>query len=192
MEELYPGKGPGGGFQINGVAKVLPATNPTFRQETGRQLIAGFYLSGRRNFFVHHQTSAGKTGNPSFSLRPLTTEFLANVVENDSTFKFSLISERIGDVTYVSGAAARDYGGEVQQGIISLDASGGWSVTGLRLSLSGELGDRSAFLGKPTPSEFKHTSYLLELDIPWAVLRFLFYDQMGFVISNHQKFCATA
>jgi len=185
MEELYPGKAPGGGFQINGLAKVLPATNPAFRQETGRELIAGFYSFGRRNFFVHHQTPMGRTDNPSFSLRPLTTEFLANVIENDPTFKFSLISERIGDVTYVSGAAARDYGGEVQQGITSLDASGGWSVSGLRLSLSGEL-------GKPTPSEFKYASYLLELDIPWAVLRYLFYDQIGFVISNHQKFYAGA
>ena len=188
MEELYPGKAPGTGFQVSGVAKVLPVTAAS-RLESGRQLIVGFYSSGRRNFFVHQKTA---TGNPGFSLRPLTTEFLANVIENDPTFKFSLASERIGDVTYVSGAGARDYGGEVQQGIISLQATGGWSPTGLKLSITGELGDRSAFLGKPTPSEFKKASYAIDLDMPWTVLRFLFYEQIGFVISNHQKFCASA
>lgn len=168
---------------------MLPAANPACRPKNSiGRLIAGFYSWGGRNFFVHHLGNP----NPSFSLRPLTTGFLANAIENDPTFEFSLISERIGDVTYISGAQARDYGGEVQKGIISLHGIGDWSVDGLRLCLSGKLGDRSAFLGKPTPSEFKNASYSLELDIPWSVLRFLFYDQIGFVISNHQKFCASA
>jgi hypothetical protein len=186
MDELYPGKAPGGGFLVRGFAKALQATGPVSPPGQVGQLIAGFYSFGHRNFFVHQQTA---TGNPGFSLRPLTTIFLANAIENDPTFTFSLISERIGDVTYVSGAAARDYGGEIRQGIVSLHATGSWGVEGLKLSVAGELGDRSAFLGKPTPSEFKHVSYAIDLDIPWGVLRFLFYDQMGFVIDNHEKFC---
>jgi hypothetical protein len=203
MDELYPGKGQGEGFQINGTAKVLPATNPACRPKNSNgYLIAGFSSFGRREFFVHYNQvipnprfpSLPLIGNPnpSFRWRPLTTEFLANAIENDPTFELGLISERIGDVTYISGAEARDYGGPVQQGMTSLRVNGSWSVDGLRLSLSGKLGDHSAFLNKPTPTEFKNDSYALDLEFPWSVLRFLFYNEMGFVISNHQKFCAEA
>ena len=187
MEELYPGLSGGGGFKVMGVARVSPDSNADCRPENIRELVAGFHAFGRRNFNVYG--SDQYRPNPSFDLRPLTTRFLANAIENDPTFQFSVISERIGDVTYVSGAGARDYGGDIQQGMISLHAIGGWGVEGLRLTVRGELGDRSAFRGKPTPSEFKNASYALDLEIPWAALRFMFYDQMGFVLSNYKKFC---
>ena len=130
-----------------------------------------------------HQTNYD--GLPRFVFWPLTTRFLANAISNDDTFKFVLAQERLGEVTYVSGAAARDPGGEVNQGIVSLSAVGGWSAEGLNLSMQGELGDCSALLRKPTALEFKRGSYWVELAIPWMALRFLFFDQIHFVLSNY-------
>jgi hypothetical protein len=186
MDELYPGKARGEGFEVYGFARTLPDANSSSPSDHAARLIAGFRSFGRENFFVHHPDPIKP--DPSFDFRPLTTQFLANTIENDTSFKFSIVAERIGDVTYVSGAGARDYGGEVRQGMISLHATGGWSSGGLKLCITGELGDRSAFLGKAVAPEFKKASYAIDLGIPWNVLRFLFYDQKGFVISNYDKF----
>jgi hypothetical protein len=186
MEEIYPGMNRnGGGFQVNGFAKTLPPPSRSFAIQKG-VVIVGFHSVGRPCFFVQQ---SGISPDPSFSLWHLTIGFLCDAIQNDPTFTFSVTSPRVGDVTYISGAEARDYGGHIQQGMISLHATGGWSTEGLKLSINGQLGDRSAFLGKPIPEGYQNASYEIDLNIPWHVLRFLFYEQKYFVLSNHQKFC---
>jgi hypothetical protein len=110
---------------------------------------------------------------------------MSSLIGDDSPFKFSLIADRIGNVTYISGVEARDYGGFVWQRMISLHATGDWSTKGLKICLSGELGDLSA--PPSTSIEFKKESYEIELEIPWSILRFLFYNQMDFLISHYER-----
>lgn len=159
-----------------GAAQVSGGTNAAYRPANAKQLVAGFRSFGRQDFFVHQYDSSlpRPIDDPSFELRPLTSAFVANAIGNDPTFSFSIVSQRIGDVTYVSGIEARDLGGEIRQGIISLYATGAWSIEGLRISFRGELGDRAAFLNEATPSEYKNASYTIDLKIPWAVLRYMF------------------
>ena len=59
---------------------------------------------------------------------------------------------------------------------------------GLKISIHGELGDSSALLNKPTPAEFKQICYGLEVEIPWDALRFLFYDEINFLLSNYSTY----
>jgi hypothetical protein len=179
MEELYPGLIQHGGFRVDGFAVTFPERDVRSRPKVIGQVGASFGLQSLGVRQINHD------GNPSFSFRPLSTRFLANAISNDDTFKFSLTQERLGDVGYISGAGAREYGGDVTQGIISLDAVGGWSPEGLKLSMQGELGDCSALLGQPTAVELKQASYWVELEIPWMTLRFLFFDQINFVLSNY-------
>ncbi|MEK7992697.1 MAG: hypothetical protein AAB403_02725 [Planctomycetota bacterium] len=184
LEELYPGKGNGHGFHVTGFATVSQSSRPIL-SGTNRSLIAGLRNFGRENLFVHQSDS---DPNPSFDFRPLTDAFLYNAIYLDRSFAFSITSPRIGDVTYVSGASARDYGGEVAQGMISLQATGYWNRDGLTLEMSGELGDKEASLGRPVEVGFQHASYAVNLNIPWLALRFIFYREMGFIIENYQKY----
>ncbi len=123
MEELYPGKGNGEGFHATGFAIVSRLSRPSLT-EPSRSLIAGLRNFGRENLFVYQSDS---NPNPAFDFRPLTGGFLYNAIYFDRRFAFSIASSRIGDVTYVSGAAARDYGGPVAQAMISLQATGCWN-----------------------------------------------------------------
>jgi hypothetical protein len=186
MEELYPGKSNGLGFKVGGFARTYKVPSPISRPREAGEVIAGFYNFGPECFFVH-QNSANQA--PSFVFRPLTAGFLRNAIGEDGTFEFSLMQRRLGDVKYLVGAAARDTG-EISQGILSLHASGGWGQGGLRLHFVGELYENSAFLNRPTPKEYKQASYEIELNIPWMVLRFMFYNEMGFVLSNYELFCS--
>ncbi len=54
--------------------------------------------------------------------------------------------------------------------------------------MSGELGDTDALLGRPVEREFRQASYAVNLTIPWLTLRFVFYNEMGFIIENYQKY----
>lgn len=182
MEDLYPGKDRGDGFLVTGSANVFSDPTPLAPSREA-QLIAGFRSYGGRNLFVHQR---GDIRDPSFDFRPLTTEFLTSLIEYDRTFAFSLSARSIGDVTYVSGAAARDYGGEVRQDIVSLRSDGCWSSEGLRLHFAGELGEVSSAV-ELRPTEFKQNSYDVGLDIPWATVRFLFCSHKAFVIENHRR-----
>ena len=186
MEELYPGRAKnGGGFTVTGFAKTDQTSHSTLPPETTGEVNVGFLSFGPGGLFVRQ---VNKPEVPSFHFRPLTTKYLANAIWNDQVFKFSLVQERIGDVKYVSGAAARDYGWEVSQGIVSLYADGSWSKSGLKLAIHGELGERSALLDKTTPIEFKQAFYGLEVDIPWSNLRFLFYDEINFLLWNYDTY----
>jgi len=184
LEELYPGKGNGEGFHATGFAIVSRLSRPSLT-EPSRSLIAGLRNFGRENLFVYQSDS---NPNPAFDFRPLTGGFLYNAIYFDRRFAFSIASSRIGDVTYVSGAAARDYGGPVAQAMISLQATGCWNRDGLTLEMSGELGDTDALLGRPVEREFRQASYAVNLTIPWLTLRFVFYNEMGFIIENYQKY----
>jgi hypothetical protein len=117
----------------------------------------------------------------------LTVRFLSNAIGHDATFEFSLAQKRLGDIIYVSGAAARGEG-ETRQGIQSLQASGKWSPEGLRLRFFGELSERSAFLDRPTPERFRHNTYEISLDATWGVLRFMFYCEMAFVVEGYRLY----
>lgn len=183
MEELYPGRVNGDGFHVTGFAAVSQSSKPTL-SGASRSLVAGLRSFGRENLFVYQNDS---DPNPSFDFRPLTGAFLYNAIYMDRSFAFSITSPRIGEVTYVSGASARDYGGEVTQGMISLQATGFWSREGLALEMSGELGGSDA-LGRPIETGFQHASYAVRLSIPWLALRFIFYNEMGFISSNYQKY----
>jgi hypothetical protein len=184
MEELYPGKAAGVGFKVDGFARACKAATPSPWPEPIGQVITGFYPFGPRCFFVHQ---AASEQTPTFVFRPLTVSFLSNAIGPDPTFEFSLTQRRLGDITYVSGAAARDEG-ETQQGTRSLHASGGWTAAGLRLHFVGELSERSAFLDRPTPGRFRHDTYEVVMDVPWSALRFIFYCEMGFVVQGHQRY----
>ncbi len=187
VEELYPGyvlQG-AGGFKINGFAHTSPKKGTAIRPQKEGQVVAGFWNFGPLCFFVRQ---SGGTSYPEFSFRPLTTQFLANAIQNDAKFEFSLAQPRVGDVTYVSGTEGRDYGWQVCQGINTLNGSGGWGKEGLHLRISGELYDKSAVLDRTMPEEFNQASYFLELDIPWSVLRFMFYDKIDFLISNYMTY----
>jgi hypothetical protein len=182
MKDLYPGKAKGDGFRVDGFARTYKTISPKSRPEHSGQVIAGFYSFGPKCFAVH-QDNASPT--PSFSFRPLTVGFLSNAIHYDAAFKFSLVQRRLGDVTHLSGAGARDTG-EIRQGILSLHASGGWNPAGLKLHFLGELYENDAFLNRPTPDQYRQASYEIELDIPWAILRFMFYDAMHLVVENYR------
>lgn len=180
MDELYPGWH-NGSFSIDGFAKTFPRSSAWPTPEGRGQVHAGFGL-GR---LLVHQTT--HDGDPSFDFRPLTTGFLANAISDDAEAQFSLAQRRLGEVTYVSGAAARE-DGPVSQGIISLEAVGKWKPEGLNLSMKGNLGDCSALLGRPTPDRYKQASYWVEVEIPWKTLRFMFFDHIGFVVPAYRRF----
>ncbi|MDP1751009.1 MAG: hypothetical protein Q8L22_16285 [Reyranella sp.] len=183
MEELYPGKGNSDGFHVTGFATVSQSSKPIL-SGAKRSLIAGLRSFGRENLFIYQSDT---DPNPSFDFRPLTGAFLYNAIYLDRSFAFSITSKRIGDVTFVSGAQARDYGGEVTQGMINLQATGYWNRDGLTLEISGELGDKDHF-GRPVETGFQHASYAVNLNIPWLALRFIFYKEKGFIIENYQKY----
>ena len=173
-----------GAYVVDGSASVCPPVD--LSTPAGEMKVAADIRSfGRRNLFVQQ---LGMHRNPSFDFRPLTAQFLYNAIEFDAEFDFSLRCERIGDVTYVSGAGARDYGGDVTQGMVSLNVTGGWRKEGLAIALQGDLGDRTAFMNKPVRSEYRKERYLVDIVISWMVLRFVFYAEKGFVIDNHRKY----
>ncbi len=68
-------------------------------------------------------------------------------------------------------------------------ASGHWDQRGLTLNMAGELGERSAgpFAAVVDP-EFRHFSYAVTLNIPWRILRFIFYNERALVIDNYRKY----
>jgi hypothetical protein len=174
-EELYPGL-TSVGFRVGGFATTLPL-RPKDAHDVGIDLSDSLSVA-----------QTGLQVNPSFGFHVLTPQYLAHVIENDAAFNFSLVHDRIGDVVYVSGAGARDYAGNVQQRIISLHATGAWRKQGLRLNMEGKLGEMS----HPDEVIFKQASYRVELSIPWAVLRFFFYDKIHFVWSNYETYARGA
>jgi hypothetical protein len=183
-EDLYPGL-TSVGFRVGGFAALFGKGSEQSRPKDTHDVGVDF-IGGR---LLVYQT--GPDRDPSFAFRVLTTQFLSETIENDASFTFSMAQARIGEVTYVSGAGARDYGGNIDQGIVSLEAAGGWKQKGLRLSMRGEL-DQASSSKNLTPGEFKQASYRIELSIPWAVLRFLFYKQINFVLSNYGLYGSAA
>lgn len=184
LEELYPGRS-GDGFQVTGHASVSQSPTPIFF-EGGRTLFTGLRSFGRKNLFVQQY---GQDSSPSFDFRPLTGASLYDFIGSEPSFAFSITSPYIGDVTYVSGIDAREYGGEVKQGMVSLQASGHWDQRGLTLNMGGGLGEKSA--GPHMVSiepEFRHASYAVTLNIPWQILRFVFYNEMGLITENYRKY----
>ena len=176
VEELYPGEvdGAARSFYVAGRAMVISPVGVSQSIDTGK-LIAGFRWFGRRNLFVHHP-GAPSPRQPSFDFQLLTSELVANLIYSDPSFQFSLESKHLGKVTYVSGAAARDRD-DREQGIISLHATGKMGADGLKFNFKGELARPFVIA----------STYELDFDIPWSILRFMFYEQVGF-INNYRTF----
>ena len=36
---------------------------------------------------------------------------------------------------------------------------------------------------------YRKDRFEIEVEIPWMILRFLFFEQKGFVIDNYKKYC---
>jgi hypothetical protein len=185
-DELYPGLASFGGFLANGGTATFrtKADLALARSQSNRsgQVIVrlGRVIGGTTSLTIRQLTTLQ---NPSFFFMPLTVEFLKSAIENDATFEFSLALKRTGKVTYISGAGARDYGKNVEQNIVSLQALGGWYKEGLALDIHGELGDLSVSL-----ENYRNSSYWIDIKIPWSALRFLFYDQFHFIVSNYKLY----
>ncbi len=146
MDELYPGYVQGGGFKVDGFAQTSAIEGSVTRPEQATQVIVGFWNFDPHCLFVRQ---SDRIGNPRFSFRQLTSQFVVNAIENDAEFQFSLAQKRLGEVKYVTGAGAREYGGEVSQTVISLRANGSWNKQGLEFVMRGDLAINPVHTGNP-------------------------------------------
>jgi len=181
MEELQLGSGD---FAVKGAVRTFKASIVSPSTPTLSNVQAGFDRSGHRSLNVR---PGGDSGYPHFTFRLLTLEFMAAVIDNRKmSFSFSLTHEAIGHVTYVSGAAARDYGWQLGQSILSVHGSGQSCFEGLSMELHGDLADPDPRDGDPMPDLYRHASYGVQLEIPWRTMRFLFGDYADLVQSKYQ------
>ncbi|HTV71065.1 MAG TPA: hypothetical protein VMF90_21250 [Rhizobiaceae bacterium] len=183
---LYPEMIGSSSFLVDGFARCIDVGQRITEPVVGR-VAAGFYHFGPDCFHVHQFDQRGSARDPSFVFYPLKVKFVADAVGYDPEFRFSLAYERLGQVTYVSGAAARDTGG-VYQSIRSVNGAGHWGVEGLHLSLAGELDQTPVpHFRTQVPNEHFRDKYELAVHVPWEVLKHMFYEQIHFVIGNYEK-----
>lgn len=180
MEDLYPGRSCNGDFAVPGAVRIfkagttVPLTSPRLTE-----VQVGFDRDDPRSLRIG---PGGEAGYPAFAFRLLTLDFLAAAMDTRRAgFTFSLLHEAIGSVAYVSSAAARDYGWQLAQAILSANVRGQSSGEGMMLALAGDLANPDPGGADPMPEQYRHASYSIELAIPWDVMRFLFYDHADLI-----------
>jgi hypothetical protein len=171
-------------FVLSGFAGCLDVGQETAPQPVAGRVAAGFYHFGPNCFHVRQRENSAY---PSFAFHPLTMKFVVGAIGYDSEFEFSLTQKRLGKVTYVDGLAARDTG-SIYQGIRSLIGNGYWNSDGLHFSLKGELDDTPLpYHPGPASKEYRWDKYEIAIHIPWEVLKYMFFQEVNFVIGNYER-----
>jgi hypothetical protein len=195
VDELYPGLTLAG-FPVDGYAVTQVKDRPQAIPKAGRigvdipQFLGGLTVTNLRSVPKPDGVTVTTHEDPTFRFPLLTTKFFSDAIHADGRLEVSLAQKGLGEVTYVSGAGAQDYSGDVSQAIASLHAQGELNETGLDLAMKGDFGD--AVTARPAVDRFMQSSYDIRMLIPWHSLRFILHDQRNFLLTNHLRLKRTA